>query len=65
MAMKIITDECTACGDCKPVCPTSSITDKKGVFKIDPETCNECEGDADSPQCLAVCPAGEACIVYI
>lgn len=65
MAMKIITDECTACGDCKPVCPTASITAKGGVYKINADTCNECDGDADSPQCLDVCPSGDACIVYL
>jgi ferredoxin len=65
MAMKIIVEECTSCGDCKPVCPTDSITDKGGVFKINAETCTECEGESDLPQCLAACPAGDACIVYV
>lgn len=63
MALKIVLDECTSCGDCKPVCPTKSITDKGGIFKIAKDTCTECEGEFDEPQCLAVCPAGDACIM--
>ena len=35
MAMKIDPDMCTACGDCKPVCPTKSISSGKIFFKID------------------------------
>jgi ferredoxin len=65
MAMKIKIDECTSCGDCKPVCPTTSITDKGGIYKINADTCTECDGDSDSPQCLEVCPGGENCIVYL
>lgn len=65
MAMKILADECTACGDCKPVCPTTSITQKGGNFRINAETCTECEGEADSPKCVAVCPGGESTIVYL
>jgi ferredoxin len=34
MAMKIDPDMCTACGDCKPVCPTKSISSGKIFFKI-------------------------------
>ncbi|MBO3709184.1 MAG: 4Fe-4S binding protein [Candidatus Accumulibacter sp.] len=60
MAMKIIQAECTSCGDCKPVCPTSSITSKAGMYKINVDTCTECEGEFDSPQCLDACPAGES-----
>lgn len=64
MAMKIIADECTACGDCEPVCPSASIKVKSGMYRIDANTCTECEDAADSPQCVAVCPGGENTIVY-
>jgi ferredoxin len=62
MAMTIIADECTACGDCKPVCPTKSILVRKGVFTIDARTCTECEDESDEPQCILVCPV-DNCIV--
>ena len=58
MAMKIDPDTCTACGDCKPVCPTKSITAGKIYFKIDPATCTECDGESDEPACAKVCPSG-------
>jgi ferredoxin len=64
MALKIISDECTACGDCEPVCPTKSIKPKKGVYAIDPNTCTECEGEHDSPQCVDVCTVPD-CIVPV
>jgi ferredoxin len=54
MALKIIAELCTACADCEPVCPTESISPFKGLFKINEETCTECEGDHDTPQCLEV-----------
>ncbi|MCB1916276.1 MAG: 4Fe-4S binding protein [Rhodocyclaceae bacterium] len=65
MALTIVQAECTSCGDCKPVCPTQSITDKGGIFKIDPDTCTECDGEFDEPQCLSVCPGGETTIAYL
>lgn len=55
MAMFIDSDECTGCGDCKPVCPTRSIRVSNGLYVIDGDTCNECE-DSGDPQCLGVCP---------
>ncbi len=60
MAMKI-TEECIACGACLPECPTESITEDTPVYIINAETCVECEGHYDSPQCQAVCPV--ECIV--
>ncbi|SIS82076.1 4Fe-4S binding protein [Phaeovulum vinaykumarii] len=57
MAMTISTDMCTACGDCEPVCPTNAISPRKGLYAINAEACNECEGEADMPQCLSICTA--------
>lgn len=62
MALKIVAELCTACADCEPVCPTDSIYPHKGLFAIKEDTCTECEGDFDSPQCLDVCMEDD-CIV--
>lgn len=61
MALKI-TDECIACGACLPECPTNSITEGT-LYVINPDTCVECEGYFDSPQCQAVCPVADVAIV--
>ncbi len=60
MAMKI-TDECIACGACVPECPTESITEDTPIYIINADTCVECVGHADAPQCKDVCPVD--CIV--
>ncbi|ADC62801.1 4Fe-4S binding protein [Allochromatium vinosum] len=64
MALKIVKELCTACGDCEPVCPTMSISPFKGVYKIDASTCSECEGDGEpgTPQCMEACMEDD-CIV--
>lgn len=62
MAMMIVADLCTACGDCEPECPTNAIGPKKGVYAINPDTCTECEGEYDTPKCLEVCME-DGCIV--
>ncbi|MGQ9833906.1 MAG: 4Fe-4S binding protein [Candidatus Villigracilaceae bacterium] len=59
MALKI-TEDCIACGACLPQCPTNSISEGD-IYVINPNTCVECEGYYDSPQCQSVCPVG--CIV--
>jgi ferredoxin len=64
MAMKINTDLCTSCGDCEPECPTASISTKKGVTRIEADSCTECEGDFSKPQCVKVCPI-KGCITQV
>ncbi|SDF02252.1 4Fe-4S binding domain-containing protein [Salipiger thiooxidans] len=55
MAMSIVADLCTSCGDCEPVCPTAAVVPRKGLYYINAATCTECEPDHDMPQCLSVC----------
>lgn len=55
MAMRI-TDECIACGACEGECPVEAISEGDTQFEIDPNKCVECEGYADSPQCVDICP---------
>ena len=52
----IITDECIACGACEPECPVNAITEGDELYVIDFNTCVECDGYFDEPQCYAVCP---------
>lgn len=54
MAMKI-SEECIECGACLPECPTESITEGS-PYVVNQETCVECVGYYDSPQCVSVCP---------
>jgi len=65
MAMKIDQAECTSCGACAEVCPTESIAEKKGIFKINADTCTQCEGKSEEPQCVSACPAGDTCIILL
>ena len=57
----MITDACTACDACEPVCPNKAITAGNPMYIIDPMKCTECVGAEDEPQCKLVCPAN--CIV--
>src|ERR1022692_533296 len=56
MPLKIIASQCTGCSACEPECPNVAITEKGGVFFINPKKCTECLGHFDEPQCTAVCP---------
>ena len=56
----MITDDCTACDACRPVCPNDAISEG-AIYVIDPLRCTECVGAEDEPQCKLVCPA--ECIV--
>ena len=57
----MITEVCTACDACEPVCPNQAISAGEPIYTIDPMKCSECVGAEDEPQCVLVCP--EACIV--
>jgi ferredoxin len=63
MALKIISSQCTSCSACEPECPNVAISEKNNTFVIDPEKCTECIGHFDAPQCEAVCPVPNTCIV--
>ncbi|MFB9267586.1 4Fe-4S binding protein [Bradyrhizobium erythrophlei] len=63
MPFKIIASQCTGCSACEPLCPNVAISEKGGTFAIDPKKCTECIGYFDEPQCVAVCPVDNTCIV--
>jgi len=52
-----ITDDCTSCDACVPVCPNQAISPGDVIYYIDPDRCTECVGAEDEPQCQLVCPA--------
>ncbi len=53
----IITEECTNCDACVPVCPNQAITEGDEIYVIDPALCTECVGHFEESQCVPVCPA--------
>jgi len=52
----MITEDCTSCAACEPVCPNKAISEGELIYVIDPDKCTECVGWYDEPQCLSVCP---------
>ncbi len=56
-----ITDECTNCDACVPVCPNEAITEGDTIYEIETAKCTECVGHEDEPQCILVCPVD--CII--
>jgi len=57
----MITDDCTNCDACTPVCPNDAISEGDIIYVINSLTCTECVGAEDDPQCVLVCPAD--CII--
>ncbi|MEM5332007.1 4Fe-4S binding protein [Paraburkholderia sp. JHI2823] len=62
MPLKIVASACTGCSACEPQCPNVAISERDSIFAIDPKKCTVCEGQFDSPQCVAACPV-DGCIV--
>lgn len=51
-----IQDNCTACGDCQPHCPSGAIKTEDGNYWVDPTICLSCEETTPaSPPCATVC----------
>lgn len=63
MPMKIDQSECTSCGVCETACPTESIAEKKGIYKVSAESCTECKDVPGGPKCVDACPSGDTCII--
>jgi ferredoxin len=47
----------------EPECSNVVISEKNGVFMIKPNQCTELLGYFDEPQCVAVCPMDDTCII--
>jgi ferredoxin len=45
-----ITESCTACGDCLPLCPIDAIEAGDPIYVIDRDLC------VDFEECLPACP---------
>jgi ferredoxin len=52
----VITEHCTACGNCLQFCPNDAIAEAYPIFRISPWLCTECVGFAEDSQCSANCP---------
>ena len=47
-----ITDKCTKCGACQPVCPSEAICEGKEAYVIKEDKCVDCG------LCAGECPTG-------
>ena len=63
MTYKIIASQCTVCTMCEAECPNVAIVAKNGTYVINPKKCTECIGYFDEPQCVAVCPVPNTCVI--
>lgn len=63
MAYKIIADTCTCCGACEAECPNVAIREKNGEYTVKASKCTECLGHFDEPQCVAICPVDDTCVI--
>ena len=52
-----ISDACTKCGSCEPVCPSEAISEGDAMYKIDADGCVDCGLCADECPVDAISPA--------
>ncbi|MGL1901519.1 MAG: 4Fe-4S binding protein [Fibrobacterales bacterium] len=50
MAVTILKDKCTGCGDCVEVCPTDALEVIDGLCIVDEDECTDCGA------CVDECP---------
>ena len=61
-----ISNQCIACENCLPHCPTGAINkNSDGKFFIDSHLCNDCVGFYGFAQCTAACPTFNGCVPTI
>ena len=60
MSLKIL-NTCINCDVCESKCPNQAISEGVDFYVINPNLCNECQGDFDEPQCVLFCPVD--CII--
>jgi ferredoxin len=57
-----ISNQCIACENCLPYCPTGAIKQKEnGKYAIDSNLCNDCADFYGVAQCMAGCPTFNGC----
>ncbi|MBN1826413.1 MAG: 4Fe-4S binding protein [Candidatus Eisenbacteria bacterium] len=52
----VISDECTKCGSCEPVCPVEAISEGDDQYMIDPDLCTDCGACAEECPVEAISP---------
>ena len=55
-----ITEKCTACDACRPVCPVQAIESAEPVYRVKADVCNDCADVMGGPRCVPVCPEAGA-----
>ena len=53
----VISDACTMCDACIPVCPVDAIQKGDPKYIIDPEKCNDCGACVDECPVNAISPS--------
>lgn len=50
----VITDKCTACGECVESCPAEAISEGDPKYIIDPDECVDCAACVDTCKAEAI-----------
>ncbi len=53
----VISNDCTMCGSCEPVCPVEAISAGDPKYVINADTCTDCGACVDECPVSAISPA--------